>query len=86
VIEADNYAKRYGVGLQEVLFGKDYMPDGDVMSVVAKLTTMLTWYENAREQMNIMEIKDINDEVLDDPKAFNRFIESKREQDKIKRK
>jgi len=74
------------VGLQDVIYGKDYMPDGDLMVDIARITVMINWYQNAREQMNYHELKECPEDILDNPTSFNRWIEEKKKLERDKNK
>lgn len=58
------------------------MPDGDLMVDVARITVMLNWYENAREQMSYYEITDCPEEIMDNPSSFKRWIDNKKKKEK----
>jgi hypothetical protein len=86
VRELDIYAKRYGLHLQEIIFGNDWIPDKEIDAFFIHLAYWIRYSEYVEEQLAIKGIKDISDDIRWNPEEFNKLIERIELQEEAKRK
>lgn len=77
------YAKRYGVGLQQVLFGSNFMPDQELMIWTAGVTQWIEWYDYVRESGSYYDAK-CPEYVKDSPEEYNSWLNSQKNKEKSK--
>jgi len=77
---ADIYARRYGVGLQDVMYGSNYMPDGDVMFWIEQLAYWLDWYDNVQETCAMFK-EHCPDHIKDEPREFNQWVKAQQQKE-----
>lgn len=69
------YAKRYGISLQDVMYGANYLPDNGTLEWIVELTTWINYYEYVSTVC--MELGSCPDHIKDDPNQFNSWKKSK---------
>lgn len=77
------YAKRYGVGLQSVLFGNKFMPEQELTIWTAGVTQWIEWYDYVRESLSSYDAH-CPDSVKDSPEQFNSWLTAQRQKEKQK--
>ena len=82
-MQADAYSKRYGVGLQQTLFGNSFMPDQELMIWTAGLTQWIEHYEYVRESSSWYESSCPN-EIKDSPEQYYSWLASQKSIEKQK--
>lgn len=77
------YAKRYGVGLQQALFGVDFMPDQELMIWTAGVTQWIEWFSYVREASSWYD-SSCPDFIKDSPTQFNTWLNAQKQKDQQK--
>jgi len=77
------YAKRYGVGLQQTLFGSNIMPDQELMIWTAGVTQWIEWYDYVRESAANYDAH-CPESIKDSPQEFNSWISAQIQKEKTK--
>ena len=77
------YAKRYGVGLQQTLFGREFMPDQELMIWTAGVTQWIEWYDYVRESGSWYDAS-CPDNVKDSPEQYNSWLNAQKQKENSK--
>lgn len=79
------YAKRYGVGLQTVIFGTGFMPEDEVMVWTTGVTRWLAYRDYVAESSSYYD-SHCPEHIQDDPESFNGWLRAQREKEKMQMK
>jgi len=80
------YAQRYGIGLQELFFGNDWIPDGEIDAFFVHMAYWYRYAEYVSEQMSYNDIDELDEDVKWNPVQFNALIEKIKKQKEQEKK